>query len=320
MLHSKGILPGEMAAAVFCLVIGAAEVFHLGCAFGVTALQTGAYLWGAFACLLILAGAALIIRNRGWMSGMCKVFRKAEAGESTSDTCAGKKCKSEAIFTVMFAACAAWQLYRIFAGNIEIPENDMTLETVRSFLQTNGIYTVNPLTGDAYTAGIPLRIRILCLPGMYGFLCSLTGLDPEFAVCRLVPAVVLVLGYWMYGLLAGVLFPEDRTARAAMLFAAAFLYQCGDYLPVMDGFLALHCGFTGTAIRNCVLFPFALYLCLQKKWAAALLCICAEACIVWTLYGLGVCAFVTAGLWIVFRLSAVTGSRADKEGGTCRSL
>ena len=39
---------------------------------------------------------------------------------------------------------------------------------------------------------------------------------------------------------------------------------------------------------------------MEKKYFGAVLCILAEACIVWTLYGAGVCLLITAA-WVVLR-------------------
>ena len=70
----------------------------------------------------------------------------------------------------------------------------------------------------------------------------------------------------------------------------------GNYMYGMDGFGVLSCGYRGVTIRNDVLVPWLLSLCLRKRWGAAILCVLAEACIVWTFYGFGVCAAVTAGM------------------------
>ena len=98
-----------------------------------------------------------------------------------------------------------------------------------------------------------------------------------------------------------------------MLILVAVLIWCGDYMVSMDGFQLMHCGYRGTAIRNGILVPFALSMCLQKKWKSAVLAILAEACIVWTLYGMGVCLLMTV---IMLVLSLTAGRR---EGRTCRN-
>jgi hypothetical protein len=96
-----------------------------------------------------------------------------------------------------------------------------------------------------------------------------------------------------------------------MMLLVSVLFWCGGYMDSMDGFLLMYCGYSGVAIRNAVLIPFVVGMCLQKKWKPAVLAILAEACIVWTLYGLGACFFVTAGLLLV---SLWMGKRARRGG------
>ena len=84
--------------------------------------------------------------------------------------------------------------------------------------------------------------------------------------------------------------------RICFLIVVAALIWAGTYFYVMDGFQVMYCGWTGTAIRNGVLLPWLMSVCLRKKWGYALLCILAEACIVWTFYGMGVCLVVVVGM------------------------
>jgi hypothetical protein len=74
------------------------------------------------------------------------------------------------------------------------------------------------------------------------------------------------------------------------------VFCVGDYLYGMDGFGLLHCGFRGVTIRSTVLVPYVFGLAMRRKWKAAVLGIVAEACIVWTLYGMGVCLLVVLGM------------------------
>ena len=64
----------------------------------------------------------------------------------------------------------------------------------------------------------------------------------------------------------------------------------------VDGFNLLCCGWRGVTIRNLVLLPWLFSLCLRGKRFGILLCLAAEVCLVWTLYGLGVCAVVAVGM------------------------
>ena len=203
------------------------------------------------------------------------------------------------------------QIILIMTSDMTYWGGDMTRETVMSFLNSNAIYEVNPLTGQAYTAGIPLRIKILSLPTLYAGLCSTFGISADWLLGRVIPAVVLIAGYLAYGRLAGVLFGRDRTKRGVFLLVTSLLFWFGDYMAAMDGFGVLHCGCRGTAIRAAILLPYTICMCLRGKWKSAVLCIAAEACIVWTLYGMGAC-LISAVLMVQVKL--VMERRAKREG------
>jgi hypothetical protein len=187
-------------------------------------------------------------------------------------------------------------------GNI-YTDGDMTVETVRTFIKTDGFYTVNPLTGMAYTAGIPSRLKILCLPGLYSFLSKIFCISPETLVWRGIPAFVLICTVATYANLADTLFGtagaynyKNTNKKNVFLLIVGLFLLLGDYMYGMDGFLLLESGYRGAALRALVLVPYAISLTLRKKWIPLILCIIAEGCIVWTFYGAGVCLFVSAGL------------------------
>ena len=71
-------------------------------------------------------------------------------------------------------------------------------------------------------------------------------------------------------------------------------------MPGVDGFDVFYGGFRGVTIRAVVLIPY-LFSCLaEKRYFGVILCILAEACMVWTLYGAGVCLLVTVA-WLLLR-------------------
>lgn len=72
--------------------------------------------------------------------------------------------------------------------------------------QENAVYTVNPLTGTAYSMGMSLRLKILCLPTLYGAISRFTGMAPVDVVYRLIPCITLLLSYVAYGSLGKALF------------------------------------------------------------------------------------------------------------------
>ena len=81
----------------------------------------------------------------------------------------------------------------------------------------------------------------------------------------------------------------------------------------MDGFNVLFAGWRGVSIRNAVLIPYTVSLCIRKKYLHALLCVLAEACIVWTHYGLGACLVVILGMALIQFLCESRKKREEDE-------
>ena len=92
----------------------------------------------------------------------------------------------------------------------------------------------------------------------------------------------------------------------------ALLIFVGDYGYGMEGFGLLHAGFQGTTIRMAVMMPWLLGLCLRRKWRLVPLVLLAEACIVWTLYGLGMGTLVVVAFLIFCYVQRMLKKR--KEG------
>jgi hypothetical protein len=174
-------------------------------------------------------------------------------------------------------------------------DGDITLETVNSFLATNGIYKVSPLTGKAYS-GAPLRYEILCLPTVYAWMSMLFKVAPEMVVTKIVPTVVLCASYMAYYLLAGVLYDEkQKRKKMVFLIVVGISFFLCEQSVYMEGYGLLHAGHLGTTIRNSVLIPLVLYAACEKRVLLAILCVLAEVCIVWTFWGMGLCLVVLAG-------------------------
>lgn len=275
------------------IIIGLAETAHLaGVCLGWSFFRCALLFWGLLGAGAAAALAFFLIK---------RPVRGLGKGRSGGIHIGGTGSRGEKILYVLFAVAVLSQLIFTVLGNTVYRSRDMTLETAGSFLAADGIYKVNPMTGFPYQTGIPMRLKILCLPTLYGSLCRITGLKVEFVVRILVPAVTILSCYGAYGALARCLFPEDGKKRACFLITVSILIWTGTYLYGMDGFGLLYCGWRGVTIRNAVLLPWLVSLCLRRKWFSALLCVLAEACMVWTLYGLGVCAAVLLGMAVTER-------------------
>lgn len=251
----------------------------------------------------VLLSAAALFLFYGIMHG-----RKKKNGEASAANSALKSDLVEKVLVGIFWILVTVQLMNLLWNTGAYMKGDMTVETVGSFLRTDGIYCVNPMTGQAYTEGIPVRLKILCLPALYGFFCRLSGLAPETVVSAAVPVWVFVSSYAAFFCVGKSLFPESGKKRACFLIAIVILIWAGCGFFSLDGFDLLYCGYRGVTMRNLVLIPYLISLCLRKRWKSAVLCILAEACIVWTFYGLGACLLVAVGLFLM--------ERRWRDGGT----
>ena len=132
--------------------IGVAEVMHLLGTFGNLSLSRLTLLWhGGLAVLCILA---LVLVIGTWR-------RHRERFQILPQK--GGNFVLPGFFLLMVLIQA---VYVYCMPAITVP-GDITVETLRSFQAVDGIYQVNPLTGQAYTQGMSLRHRILGLPTLY---------------------------------------------------------------------------------------------------------------------------------------------------------
>lgn len=274
------------------IIIGLTEVAHLaGCLLG----------WSFLAVTeLLLAEIAVAVLGLS-LSGLI-AHKKAIAVSAI----AGKTVAAALGFLILL------QVLWILTGERVWTDGDMTLETVNTFLKENSIYTVDPLTGEPYTQGMSFRLKLLCLPTLYGTISRWSGMAPETVVYRLIPCLTLCMGYLAYGRLGAVLFDHNREKCNIFLIIVGILFCAGTYMPGVDGFDIFYGGFRGVTIRAAVLLPYLLACLFERKYLGAVLCILAEACMVWTLYGAGVCLLVTVA-WVALRWLWTMCSRSDHK-------
>jgi len=300
----------DLIPAAWVVLIGIAEVAHL----------IGAFLGCSFKMCCLLQGVAVLLMLV--LSVVCFVWvhrRNRKKAASEGSVFSGKKVAdslSGRLLLILFLLIVITQVIFVLWNPAVYRQGDMTVETVGSFMQNDGIYRVNPLTGQAYQQGIPSRLKILCLPSLYGGLSTLMPLPVQTVVWRVVPVLVLIGCYGAYATLGTSLFGENKRRRRGFLVAVSLLLWAGCYLYGMDGFGVLYTGWRGVTIRNAVLIPWTISLCLRRKWLCVVLCVIAEACIVWTLYGCGACllaALGVGGLELVLAMKARRAVAEEKE-------
>lgn len=297
---ARGMTWADRMLAGWMLVTGSAEAAHLGAVVLGRSFSDCEKLFLLIVAALLLIALALLFlesfRKRQHKSAQREAEREAERIRLKESMEGRNDCLAEQILFLVFGAIVLIQVLSGVAGQKIYPAGDMTTETVNSILATDSVYQVNPLTGQAYTLGMPLRLKILCLPTLYAFLCDLFGLSADLVVWTIVPAFILLGSYVAFYTVAGALFPGDRRKRGIFMIFVALVLWVGDYMYGMDGFGVQYAGFRGVTIRMAILLPYTFGLILRKKWRLVPLCILAEACIVWTLYGMGWCLFVAAAM------------------------
>ena len=276
------------------IIIGLTEVAHLaGCLLG----------WSFLSVTDLLLAETVLFVLTVLLVSLIGRKKKAKAVNGAAQSGSGKKevnAGTQWILTGALVFLILIQMLRILSGDRAWLEGDMTLETVNTFLAENAVYSVNPLTGTAYTAGMSFRLKILCLPTLYGTISRWSGMAPTDVVYRLIPCLTLGLGYFAYGKLGNDVFEGNPIKVRTFLLMVGILFSTGAYMPGVDGFDVFYGGFRGVTIRAIVLVPYLIACLMERKYFGAVLCILAEACIVWTLYGAGVCLLITAA-WVVLR-------------------
>ncbi len=282
----------DIVLSIGILLTGAAEAIHLyGVLFG-RPLSECALIFGAVAALAAaVVLACVVIRVRGALTA-----RRGRAAAPREPVQSRGRKGADALLWAAFVLLVLSQLLFLVTGQSVFCGGDMTVETVGSFLQSDGLHRVNPLTGQAYAEGLPSRLKILCLPTVYASLCRIFQVLPRVMVWRVIPVLTLLGCYTANLCLGKSLFPGSGRKQLVFLTAVALLIWVGSGQYGMDGFGLLRAGWRGETLRNAVLIPYAISLCIRRKYLHALLCAAAEACIVWTLYGLGVCPVIIAGL------------------------
>ena len=314
-----GVLYGRQAGKLYIAdrlivglmtVVGLAETVHLtavflGRSFGDT---VSLFVVEVVVLGVVASGVCLWLRFGGRLRDSAGRRRGGRRRSGRDVRRRGRGGRSGADFTPFIAGLilvlmllVIYQIVTISSGNSVFRDGDMTVETVESFLETDGVYLVNPLTGQNYETGVPLRIQILCLPTLYGILCCIFRLQAAELVWELVPLFVLFMSYMAFWTLARALFSEEKDIQKRMLFMTlvAALFCVGDYMYGMDGFGLLHCGYRGVTIRGGILLPYTFGLALRHKWRPVFFCVLAEICIVWTLYGMGACLLAALGMGAV---------------------
>ena len=289
------------------IVVGVSESSHLCTLFLNRSFSFYLVLFGALTGAVLVAAAVLLLLGHT-KGGMAKEKAVSQWKTSSEGTRPGDNVLLYMIPGLLFGT----QMAYILLGSPYLG-GDMTVETVFSFLQTDSIYQVNPMTGGLYVGGMPLRLKILCLPSLYGGISRIFSLDPQVVVWWVMPCVTLACCYGAFSCVGRCLFPENIKKRCCFETLLGLLLWAGNYVLGMDGFGVLNSGWRGIVIRNVVLIPWLISLCLRKRWKPVVLCVAAEACMTWTFYGAGACLLIAVGLAVLDRAGQKVIGKGRRE-------
>lgn len=301
MLESRQKTIPDKVIESSLVVIGMAEAANLAALFLKLPFKVCAT---TFAVLLVLgilwkAGTAFLRRKRGErLVGQEEIFFN-------------KLWKTYPGWIILPGLIIVLQMVWYYWMQTPYLKYDITGEIVQTMLAADSIYEVNPLTGQVFSVGMPVRLKILVLPTLFASVCRWTGLSAMTICYSVVPGIVLLLSYTVYLDWAEYLFPKEGKKRMLFLLFTVLIYQFGAYSRPMDGYSLFFGGFQGEAFRTGILLPYALLCCLRRRWKGVVLCLLAEVCVVWTFYGLGYVA-VTVVLYGCIRLLSLQLNRREK--------
>lgn len=279
---------------LFCILTG--EAVHLGALFTGQPFHIFSAVYGialgvGFLTALIFSGIRFAKKKK---NPFCK-FRKPERTEGLWMLLTGILILSQCVF-------------HIFLHTADMTY-DIVPETVSTMLSSDTIYEINPMTGSAYRSGMPMRLKILALPGIYAAFCRWFRLSPQLVVHEIVPVFVLILNYTVLAEWGRYFYPEKKKQRILFLLIAALLLQFGNYAAETASYGLFHMGYRGEVFCLCVLYPYLLLKCLKREKRAVVLCLIAEAGLVWTLYGLGAGVLICATVGLSSLIVKMTDGR-----------
>lgn len=193
---------------------------------------------------------------------------------------------------------------------------DQTLETVVSFINTDYVYSVDPLTGLPYLNGYPFRLSLQCLPFLYSLICKFFALEPIRVVWNIMPAFWLVCGYLSIIRISNSLF-KKMSLKLLMLIFFEFLLWCSNVAYGATGFNVFHVGYSAMTVLELLLIYWTFDMLISQNIPVAILAIIVEPMVASTKFGIGACFFITILYLIISKLPFIkrlTRILEEKEG------
>ncbi|MBO5347765.1 MAG: hypothetical protein J6A45_06500 [Lachnospiraceae bacterium] len=284
------------------ILLGCAEAAHLITIMTNRSLQTYTVLFSVFVLAGLLAYTGLCI----WF------YRKNMAGTGTGVAAArasGVVTIQRSPYMVCFVILAGVTVYHFMNGYV--PDlQDAVYEITLGNVASGSIMTVHPFLGSVTEASMPMRMQILSLSSLYSALITISQQSPYIIMCKVVPLVIWGLSILLYYAFAKDLFPENVHKRWIFISMVALVYLATSGSTGLAGQRLFYAGFSGESIRAVLLMPYTVYVSWQKKWHLAVLAVLAEACLVWTTFGVGYCFLIAACMFMAHLWADRRGAHA----------
>ncbi|MCD7807006.1 MAG: DUF6077 domain-containing protein [Lachnospiraceae bacterium] len=185
-----------------------------------------------------------------------------------------------------------------FMGNYVVDLTDAVYEMAINTADSGLLMVQHPFTGQV-AGSIPRRLQILGLSTLYAAVMDMTGVSAYTLMGQIIPVLIWLWSLGIFFSLGKVLLRGREKYVWLFVGLIAFWYVLTSQSEGMTGYRLFYAGFSGETIRACVLLPFCILACCRKQWLPALLAVVGEATLVWTTYGVGYCALVTAVFFLV---------------------
>lgn len=264
------------------VILGCAQAAHLITLITDRSLQTYTQLCGIF------VAAGMLV----YVGILCRMRRKWPKPEKINSE---RKVLWQGVLFAVLTVLTLVHFWQGYVPDLQDAVYDITIGNVES----GRIMEVHPFLGQAGGSGMPLRMKILGLSSLYSSLITISQQSTYMIMCKMVPIVIWCCTMLVYQAFGEKLFAHNREKRWLFLSMIALFLLITSKSMGLAGYRVFFAGFSGETIRGVLLMPYALYVSWQRKWLLAVLSIVAEACLVWTTWGIGYCTVIVVCMLLV---------------------
>lgn len=257
------------------------------------------------------------INNSSKINGRSKISNssKNSSPKNNSQIKSNHLGTKEKVLLVLSLFAAIAQIVIIAVGKNMTYYGDQTLETVVSFVSTDHIYSVDPLTGLQYLNDYPFRLALQCLPFFYSVLSRIFNITPIVLTWHIMPVFWLICGYCTIIRISDSIF-KKASLKILMFLCFEFLLWCNDAAYGATGFNIFHAGYNSVVVLELLLVYWTLGTLFSHNTYATILAIAVEPLVASTRFGLGACFFITIVFIIISKIPVAKRLIASSDGRT----